>query len=98
MNMALNFSTLHYTGPKKMGKSKGPKRTIEKRLRFAHNSGQNMATALSDYLLMYHETPHSVTGKTPSELMFSRNIKVNYHVTKLNHTFEEYREKDLYNK
>lgn len=44
----------------------------------------NMSTALSDYLLMYHVTPHYTTGKSPSELM-----------KKLHLPFEEYRDNAL---
>lgn len=44
---------------------------IEKSLQIAHGTGKN----LSKYLLMYHSTPQSTTGKTPSELMFNHNMK-----------------------
>lgn len=30
---------------------------------------------LQSYLMMYYTTPHSTTGKTPTELMFGRTIR-----------------------
>ena len=30
---------------------------------------------LKNYLMMYYSTKHSTTGKTPTELMYGRNIR-----------------------
>ena len=37
--------------------------------------GQNFKKELREYLLMYHSTPHSVTGISPAELMLSRKLR-----------------------
>ncbi|KAK9747192.1 hypothetical protein QE152_g5533 [Popillia japonica] len=36
---------------------------------------EDMSTLISKYLFSYRNTPHCVTGETPSKLMFSRKVK-----------------------
>ncbi|XP_055640002.1 uncharacterized protein K02A2.6-like isoform X1 [Toxorhynchites rutilus septentrionalis] len=50
-------------------------RTILKRLRIAQELGQNWRMELRKFLLAYHATDHSITGKSPSEMMFGRRIR-----------------------
>ncbi|CAH2090028.1 unnamed protein product [Euphydryas editha] len=47
-------------------------RDILKRLRIGASEKRNMRETLYEYLMMYNSTPHSVTGKSPSELFFKR--------------------------
>ena len=37
--------------------------------------GEDVQKTLNQFLLHYRTTPHPKTGKTPSEVMFDRNIK-----------------------
>ena len=37
--------------------------------------GRDWKTDLHEYLMMYYTTPHSTTGKTPTELMYGRTIR-----------------------
>lgn len=48
---------------------------ILKRLRISQLEGSDWRENLLSYLLMYRSTPHSELGKTPSELLFGRNIR-----------------------
>lgn len=47
-------------------------RDIVKRLKISKIENKDMKEALYEYLMLYNSTPHSVTGKTPSELFFRR--------------------------
>ncbi|KAG5877566.1 hypothetical protein JTB14_011893 [Gonioctena quinquepunctata] len=40
-----------------------------------NSNPHDMSTLVSKYLFSYRNTPHTVTGETPSKLMFSRKIK-----------------------
>ncbi|XP_055615000.1 uncharacterized protein K02A2.6-like [Toxorhynchites rutilus septentrionalis] len=50
-------------------------RSILKRLRIAQELGKDWRTELRKYLLMYHTSNHTTTGKPPSELMFGRRAR-----------------------
>lgn len=50
-------------------------RSILKRLRIAQDLGKDWRLVLRQYLLKYHSTNHSVTGKSPAEIMFGRKIR-----------------------
>ena len=50
-------------------------RSILKRLRIAQELGQDWKQELRRYLMMYHSSNHTTTGKTPAELMFGRNLR-----------------------
>ncbi|XP_073959776.1 uncharacterized protein [Choristoneura fumiferana] len=50
-------------------------RDILKRLKIAKVEKKSLQDCLSDYLMMYNSTPHSVTGKSPAELFFRRKFR-----------------------
>lgn len=47
-------------------------RTLLKAIRAAHVEGKNWREELNKFLLAYRSTPHSTTGKSPAELLFTR--------------------------
>lgn len=51
------------------------KTSIYKALRDTKNSMLSLNTIVSRYLFSYRNTPHWVTGETPSKLMFGRKLK-----------------------
>lgn len=61
--------------PQSNGEVERQNRSILKRLRIAQELGQDWRKELSSYLLTYHSTKHTTTGKSPGELMFGRKIK-----------------------
>lgn len=61
--------------PQQNGEVERQNRSLLKRLKIGHNLFGDWKRDLLDYLLMYRSTPHSTTGKTPSELMFGWNIR-----------------------
>ncbi|CAH2107517.1 unnamed protein product [Euphydryas editha] len=65
------FSTVPYW-PQMNGEVERQNRDILKRLRIGASEKRNMRETLYEYLMMYNSTPHSVTGKSPSELFFKR--------------------------
>lgn len=50
-------------------------RTLLKRLKIGYALYGEWKTELRKYILMYNTTPHSVTDKTPTELMFGKTIR-----------------------
>lgn len=61
--------------PQANGEVERQNRTILKRLRIAHELGKDWRRELRAFLLSYHATNHTVTGRSPSELMFGRRIR-----------------------
>ncbi|XP_055524178.1 uncharacterized protein K02A2.6-like [Wyeomyia smithii] len=50
-------------------------RSLLKRLQISNSLGRDWQQDLRDYLIMYYTTPHSTTGKTPTELLYGRTIR-----------------------
>lgn len=69
----LNFSTPYW--PQQNGEVERQNRSLLKRLKISCALKRNWRTDLDDYLTMYYSTPHSVTGKTPTELLTGRTIR-----------------------
>ena len=61
--------------PQANGEVENMNKSILKRLQIAHTNGQEYKEAIQQFLFMYHATPHGTTGKSPSELLFGRNIR-----------------------
>ncbi|KAG5861964.1 hypothetical protein JTB14_002515 [Gonioctena quinquepunctata] len=81
-----NFCTVdginHITSPPYHPATNGAAENSVKSFRIAMNTlltnnsyPRGMSTLVSKYLFSYRNTPHTVTGETPSKLMFSRKIK-----------------------
>ncbi|KAG7303117.1 hypothetical protein JYU34_013146 [Plutella xylostella] len=70
--------TLHSTipyWPQQNGEVERQNRDILKRLKISQTERKNWKESLLEYLIMYNSTPHSVTGKTPSELFYRRKFR-----------------------
>lgn len=61
--------------PQANGEVENMNKSILKRLRIAESKGHNYQAEVQNFLLMYNVTPHGTTGKSPSELLFGRNIR-----------------------
>lgn len=61
--------------PAMNGEVKRQNRSLLKRLRIAQELGKNWREEMRKYLLTYHSTSHSTTGKSPGELVFGRKIR-----------------------
>lgn len=61
--------------PQANGEVERQNRSILKRLQIGTALHGDWKAELRSYLLMYNTTPHSVTKKTPTELMFGRTIR-----------------------
>ena len=46
-----------------------------KRIKIAYAEGVDYKTELRKYLVAYRNTPHSITGKCPSEMLFGRKVR-----------------------
>ena len=87
--------------PQMNGEVERQNRTILKRLRIAETEGKNWKEELDKFLLMHRATPHAVTGKSPSELLFGWNIRdkipsLSENIPKVND--EEVRDADAWKK
>lgn len=85
--------------PQQNGEVERQNRSILKRLKISQELGKGWKKELSQYLLVYHSTNHSTTGKSPAELMFGRRIRNKLpHVPMYRLDDEEVRENDLVQK
>ncbi|XP_055543705.1 uncharacterized protein K02A2.6-like [Wyeomyia smithii] len=71
--ISLNHSTPYW--PQENGLVERQNRSLLKRLQISHALGRNWQADLMDYMMMYYTSPHSVTGKTPTELCYGRTIR-----------------------
>ncbi|XP_062710772.1 uncharacterized protein LOC134288869 [Aedes albopictus] len=69
----LNKTTPYW--PQENGLVERQNRSLVKRLKISQALNSDWKADLNTYLSMYYATPHSTTGKTPSELMFGRTIR-----------------------
>lgn len=69
----LNFSTPYW--PQENGLVERQNRSLLKRLQISHAMGRDWKSDLQEYLMMYYTSPHSVTGKTPTELCYGHTIR-----------------------
>lgn len=67
--------------PQANGEVERQNRTILKRIRIAYAEKRDWKEELDKYLIFYRTTPHSVTGVSPAELMFRRELKFQKSVT-----------------
>lgn len=61
--------------PQANGEIERQNRSILKRIRIAQAERRDWKEDLQTYLLMYRSTPHSVTGVSPAQLLFGREIR-----------------------
>lgn len=61
--------------PQENGEVERQNSSLLKRLRISYNLGRDMEQDLLEYLMMYNSVPHTVTGKTPTQLLYGRNIR-----------------------
>jgi hypothetical protein len=64
-------------------------KTLLKAIRCAHAENKNWKNELRKFLVAYRTTPHTVTGISPSELMFNRRIKTKLPDMKINISVKE---------
>ncbi|XP_058456329.1 uncharacterized protein K02A2.6-like [Malaya genurostris] len=69
----LNNTTPYW--PQENGLVERQNRSILKRLQISQALKRDWKTDLNDYLVMYYTTPHSVTGKTPTEMFYGHTIR-----------------------
>lgn len=61
--------------PQANGEVERQNRTLCKAIRAAHAEGKDWRAELDVFLLAYRSTPHCVTGRSPAELLFNRQIR-----------------------
>lgn len=63
--------------PETKGQVERQNRSIMKRIQIAHNNRVDYESALMTWLFTYRNTPHSITGKSPAEMLFGRVLRTN---------------------
>lgn len=71
--IVLNRTTPYW--PQENGLVERQNRSLVKRLKISQALKRDWKEDLLAYLSMYYSTPQSTTGKTPTELMYGRNIR-----------------------
>lgn len=61
--------------PQANGEVENSNKSILKRLQIAHANDKDYQREIQKFILMYNVTPHGTTGKSPSQLLFGRNIR-----------------------
>ncbi|XP_055698689.1 uncharacterized protein K02A2.6-like [Phlebotomus papatasi] len=61
--------------PQQNGEVERQNRSLLKRIKISHNLDRDWRKDLQDYLMCYYTTPHTTTGKTPTELCYGRTIR-----------------------
>ncbi|KAL8610172.1 hypothetical protein ACOMHN_005946 [Nucella lapillus] len=61
--------------PSANGEVERQNRTLLKAMKIAQSKGQDWKEELPKFLLAYRSTPHTTTGISPAELLFSRKIR-----------------------
>ncbi|XP_024117578.2 uncharacterized protein K02A2.6-like [Oryzias melastigma] len=61
--------------PQANGEVERQNKTLCKAIRSAHAEGKDWRAELDVFLLAYRSTPHCVTGRSPAELLFNRQIR-----------------------
>ena len=60
--------------PRANGEVERQNRSLLKAMRVAHAEGRDWRLELNKFLLAYHSTPHTTTGRSPAELLYGRKI------------------------
>ena len=60
--------------PRANGEVERQNRSLLKAMRAAQAEKKNWKSELNKYLLAYRSTPHSITGKSPAELLYGRKL------------------------
>ena len=70
-----------------------------KRIKIARAEKKDWKKEIQTYLLAYRSTPHTVTGKSPAELIFGRQIKTKPpQIGRERINDEEFRDRDMVQK
>ncbi|XP_058827416.1 uncharacterized protein K02A2.6-like [Topomyia yanbarensis] len=72
-NITLNHTVPYW--PQANGEVERQNSSLLKRLKISHALHRDWKVDLLQYLLMYNTTPHSTTGKTPTELLRNKTIR-----------------------
>ncbi|XP_053687193.1 uncharacterized protein K02A2.6-like [Sabethes cyaneus] len=71
--IVLNHTTPYW--PQANGEVERQNRSLLKRLKISNALYGDWKTELDDYLILYNNNPHSVTGQPPSELLQNRKLR-----------------------
>lgn len=96
-NGICHYTTFAYW-PQANGEVERQNRSLQKIIQITQLQKGNWRKELVKYLLMYRSTAHSVTGKSPSELLFSRKIRDKLPSLKEREGRVEVRDRDALNK
>lgn len=61
--------------PEANGEVERQNRTIMKRVQIARSTGISYEQAIRSWLFTHRNTPHSITGKSPAEMLFGRKLR-----------------------
>ena len=62
--------------PEANGEVERQNRSLMKRVRIAYSEGKDYKHELNKYIVSYRNVAHSITGKSPAEMLFGRKLRV----------------------
>ena len=92
-----HYTTITYW-PQANGEVERQNRSLQKIIQITQLKKGDWRKELLQYLLMYRSTAHSVTGKSPAELLFNRKIRDKLPTLKEREELREVRDRDALNK
>ena len=81
--------------PEANGEVERQNRSLMKRIKIAFAENLDYKVEVRKYIVAYRNTPHTITGKCPSEVLFGRKVRTRVpHLADIYHDDQELRDKD----
>ena len=81
--------------PEANGEVERQNRSLMKRIKIAYAEGLDYKAEVRKYIVAYRNTPHTITGKCPSEMLFGRKVRTRVpYLADIHNDDHEWRDRD----